>query len=113
MDYKEFQVFETSFDNFITKLKSKGQIEIQYHFIKGRIHGYDFSFSGYRTTTGWHGIHYCKQKNCYYFGTRELKSIRVLQPIPLGLLNKIPERMKDTFFSVVQSKTKTTYNKKL
>ena len=73
MDYKEFQVFETSFDNFITKLKSKGQIEIQYHFIKGRIHGYDFSFSGYRTTTGWHGIHYCKQKNCYYFGTRELK----------------------------------------
>lgn len=111
MNYREFQIFETSFDNFITKLKSKRQIEIDYHFFKGRIHGYDFSFSGYRTKTGMHGIHYCKQKNSYYFGTRELESLRCLQPIPLGLLNKIPEQIKDAFFNVVQVKKKITINK--
>lgn len=111
MDYKEFQMLEASFQSFTTKLKSKKQIQIEYLFLKGRFIGYDFSFHGYRTKTGWHGIHYCKQKNVYYFGTRELKSNRDLQPIPPGLLNKIPDEIKDAFFRVVQIKMNVTINK--
>ena len=104
MDYKEFVIFEKSFENFLLKLKSKQQIEVHYHLFKSRINGYDFAFIGYRTKTGWHGIHYCNQKKTYYFGVRTPESCRELEVLAPGFDNKIPEKFKEAFLHVVNNK---------
>ena len=49
------------------KLKNKKQINIHYHSLKGQLTKYEFSFVGYRTKNGLHGIHYCQTKKFLFF----------------------------------------------
>ena len=105
MDSKEFQMFDKSVNDFLLKLKRRKQIKIQYYFLKSRIMGYDYSFVGYRTKYGLHGIHYCRKKNTYYFGSQSLKIKPTLQPIPQGTSYTFPSKLKDAFLKVSETKT--------
>ncbi len=105
MDIREFQMFEKAVNDFLLKLKRRKQIKIQYYFFKSRIMGYDFSFVGYRTKDGLHGIHYCRQKNAYYFGGQSLKMKPTLQHIPQGISYNFPGKLKEAFLKVSETKT--------
>lgn len=111
MDYKELQMFQKAIHDFLLKLRRKKQINVKYYFLKSRIMDYDFSFVGYSTKYGTHGIHYCRQKNCYYFGShnREIKS--TLQIIPLGIAYNIPSELKDAFLKATETKISCVINR--
>lgn len=104
-------LFEQTFNEQILKLKRQSEVNIEYYILpdKGREHHY--SFIGYLTNGGRHGIHYNRTKNTHYFGHQNPKTGS--RPIALhpGLLMKIPPRIKDGLLSVANNRSGTVVKK--
>lgn len=96
---------EKAFKAFLTKQARKTEVKIQCYILKGRISNFRFSFIGYKTANpGLHGIHYSKDKNQFYFGTRYQNGDSNLTAIPDGDALKIPSIYRDGFLFVVTEK---------
>jgi hypothetical protein len=105
MDYTELIVFEKAFDLFLRKQKNKEEIEVKYYLLIRKNKPYDLSFIGYLEEKGGrHGLHYNKNLDTYYFGTRNIKLGKRPEPLNPAQITKIPSRMKQAFFDVTEAK---------
>ena len=105
MDYIEMEHLNEAFLVFLTNQKNKEELKIKYYRTQGGLKDYDYAFIGYETFDGgFHGIHYNKQRNTYYFGTRNQQT--GLRPSGLSYSQEygIPSQIKETMRNVATEK---------
>ena len=111
MTYQEFEFYEKTFDDYILKLKRKSEVRIHYYILRTKDMDYDYSFIGYLTNGGRHGLHYNRTKNTYYFGHRNPMTGSTIITLNPSQEMKIPSRLKDGLLLVANNKSGTIVKK--
>ena len=112
MNYSELINKENAFSIFLTQQKRKSEITVHYYRINTNTGVYDFAFIGYATNTeGFHGIHYDRRRNSYYFGTRNKNKNSTLTTLTFNQINEIPILFRTMLLNVSNSKAKISIKK--
>jgi len=112
MDYTQIIKSEKAFSDFLTQQIRKKEITIRYYKIKRTGNRFDCSFIGYETHNGGlFGIHYEREWNDFYFGTRNNRMKSTLIKLRPPQVQNIPEFLKTVLLNVSSTGKTVTVSK--
>jgi hypothetical protein len=105
MNYIEIKMAEEAFEKFLTRQNCKTLIKVQYYHRLNQLSELDCAFIGYETDKGgFHGVHYIKQRDSYYFGTRNKGTRENPTGLNFSQIAKIPMPLKMALANVSKAK---------